>query len=394
MKTFHELNMHDALYKIREELGEDAVIISSKQDKKGVQVVAATDYDVMVNTDNSYGLSESHKGDNFNATDAVNEYTNNQLVIDKRSEDKNAEIRKEIQMLRDLIESQTEIISWNKLINDNPITRKHLQKLSISGFGFNLSKKILSHVNHIDDPIQAWNNIKNKITQSISILGKNVIESGGIVALVGPTGVGKTTTIAKIAAQYALKNGNKNIALISTDHYRIGAHDQISTYASILNVPVIAASNKNEMQQALNMVKDKKLILIDTPGLCQRDKRVDEIMETISSLENPVDRYLVISATSQLCVLKDIVNRFNTNIINGVVVSKTDEASQIGGVLTVLIEQNIPLAFETNGQRVPEDIIRPERKNLLIRAIKLGKKFTSMEDIHPTELFSGLIENV
>ena len=215
-----------------------------------------------------------------------------------------------------------------------------------------------------------------------------------MVALVGPTGVGKTTTIAKIAAQFALSHSHRDIALISTDHYRIGAHDQINTYGSILNVPVVAAKNGIELQMALKIVKDKKLVMIDTAGLSQRDNRVKEIMKTLSEQTNELITYLVVSASSQLCVQKEIVNQFIPSILNGVIISKTDEASQIGSILTVLMEQGLPIAYETTGQRVPEDIVRPSQIDLIKKAIMLGEKFGNMESIHPTELYSEIVENV
>ncbi len=390
MKTFHESNMQDALQKIRNELGSDAIIISTKQNKNGVQVVAATDQDVVAsNSDNikvqedreiSY-LNTKNQIDNDRSLNSINKFTNE-------------DIQDEISKLRYMIESQTEIISWNKIINENSVAREILQKLSISGFGFNFSKDIFGRINNISDQNSAWTGVEKIISESIEIVEKNIIEVGGVVALVGPTGVGKTTTIAKIAAQYALKHTNHQIALISTDHYRIGAHDQISTYASILNVPVIAARNKIELQQALHVVRDKKLILIDTPGLCQRDNRVAEIMKTLSEQPKNIDKYLVMSAASQLFVQKEIISQFNSEVIDGAIISKTDETSQIGGILTALIEQGLPIVFETTGQRVPEDLVRTNQVKLLKKAIYLGEKFGKMECFHPTELYSELLENV
>ena len=232
--------------------------------------------------------------------------------------------------------------------------------------------------------------MKNKL----SVTHNDVIESGGIVALVGPTGVGKTTTIAKIAAQYAMKNSNEDIAIISTDHFRIGAHDQISIYGSILNVPVVTANSEAELIKALSIVSRKKLVLIDTAGLSQRDARVKEIMQTLSKLSKDLITYLVISANSQLCVQKEIINNFMSDGLNGVIVSKTDEASQIGGAFTAVIENQLPIAYETNGQRVPEDIARLTQGELLEKALEYGERFGSMESIHSTELYSELVENV
>lgn len=269
-----------------------------------------------------------------------------------------------------------------------------LQKLSISGFGFNLSKLLLGTVKSVNDFDSAWSQIEVRLKDKLSMTQECVIEAGGIVALVGPTGVGKTTTIAKIAAQYAMQHGNSDIAIISTDHFRIGAHDQISIYGSILNVPVVTANDESELHKALKIVKNKKLVLIDTAGLSQRDARVQEVMQALSKLSKDLITYLVVSANSQLCVQKEIINNFRSDNINGVVVSKTDEASQIGGVLTALIEQSLPLAYETTGQRVPEDIVRPNQDEILTKALDYGERFGSMESLHSTELYSELVENV
>ncbi|MBT8124651.1 MAG: flagellar biosynthesis protein FlhF [Gammaproteobacteria bacterium] len=396
MKRFHEKNMHTALQKIREELGDNAVIISSSQNSSGVEVVAATDYEAVENSDVIPNIEFYEKSSIANmqvASKSLADRHNIDIEPVVHEIDTSA-IQKEISQLRAIIESQTELISWNKLIDQNTVARRLLQKLSISGFGFNLSKLLLGTVKSVNDFDSAWSQIEVRLKDKLSMTQECVIESGGIVALVGPTGVGKTTTIAKIAAQYAMQHGNSDIAIISTDHFRIGAHDQISIYGSILNVPVVTANDESELHKALKIVKNKKLVLIDTAGLSQRDARVQEVMQALSKLSKDLITYLVISANSQLCVQKEIINNFRSDNINGVVVSKTDEASQIGGVLTALIEQSLPLAYETTGQRVPEDIVRPNQDEILNKALDYGERFGSMESLHSTELYSELVENV
>ncbi|MDH3609006.1 MAG: flagellar biosynthesis protein FlhF [Gammaproteobacteria bacterium] len=396
MKRFHEKNMHTALQKIREELGDNAVIISSSQNSTGVEVVAATDYEAVENSDVIPNIEFYEKSSIANmqvASKSLADRHNIDIEPVVHEIDTSA-IQKEISQLRAIIESQTELISWNKLIDQNTVARRLLQKLSISGFGFNLSKLLLGTVKSVNDFDSAWSQIEVRLKDKLSMTQECVIESGGIVALVGPTGVGKTTTIAKIAAQYAMQHGNSDIAIISTDHFRIGAHDQISIYGSILNVPVVTANDESELHKALKILKNKKLVLIDTAGLSQRDARVQEVMQALSKLSKDLITYLVVSANSQLCVQKEIINNFRSDNINGVVVSKTDEASQIGGVLTALIEQSLPLAYETTGQRVPEDIVRPNQDEILTKALDYGERFGSMESLHSTELYSELVENV
>lgn len=388
MKRFHERNMHTALQKIREELGDDAVIISSNQNSTGVEVVAATDYEAVANSDVVPNeVVYERPGISVDKTETYRS-------IPSKHEFDTPALQEEISQLRKIIESQTELISWNKLIEKNTIARKLLQKLSISGFGFDLSKSLLTKVKDTNEFDAAWNQVEVDLKEKLKATHENIIKSGGIVALVGPTGVGKTTTIAKIAAQYAMKNNSNDIAIISTDHFRIGAHDQISIYGSILNVPVLTANNESELHKALKIVRNKKLVLIDTAGLGQRDARVKEVMQALNNLSKDLITYLVLSANSQLCVQKEIINSFMVESLSGVVISKTDEASQIGGALTALIEQKLPVAYVTMGQRVPEDIARPSREKILSKALEYGEKFGSMESLHTTELYSELVNNV
>ena len=367
LKKFHEKDMQTALKKVRDELGDAAVIISTEESTYGVEVTAAADYEAVANSDcvveadtvveelSSTEESEQEISEPLNLNDT--KITNAEFL----------QLHNELNQLRNVIESQTEIISWNKILNKNKNARKNLQKLSVAGFGFNLSKSLLDLANCIEDLNLAWEKIEHTLQEKILITKNNIIETGGIAALVGPTGVGKTTTIAKIAAQYALLHKSQDIVLISTDHYRIGAHDQISIYGNILNVPVIAAYDHSELNKALKIVKDKKLVLIDTAGFSQRDSRVNEIINTITQQPFDITKYLVVAANSQLCVQKEIINNYHPDFLDGAIISKTDEASQIGGVLTCLIDTKIPIAFETNGQRVPEDILRACK-------IKLQKK--------------------
>jgi len=391
MKTFHEKNMHTALQKIREELGDDAVIISSNKSSTGVEIMAATDYEAVANSDVSSSVMTYEKPSIVSQKVGNKDDAGVSPIVHELD---TSAIQDEINQLRSIIEAQTELISWNKLIDKSTVARNILQKLSISGFGFNLSKKLLTSVRNVNEFDDAWGRIETNIKDELSITQESVIDTGGIVALVGPTGVGKTTTIAKIAAQYAMKYSSNEIAIISTDHYRIGAHDQISIYGSILNVPVITANNEAELHKALKIVKNKKLVLIDTAGLSQRDARVKEVTQALSKLSNDLITYLVVSANSQLCVQKEIISNFMSDRLNGVVISKTDEASQIGGILTALIEQSLPLAYETTGQKVPEDIARPNQDEILNKALQYGENFGSMESLHSTELYSELVENV
>lgn len=176
-----------------------------------------------------------------------------------------------------------------------------------------------------------------------------------IIALVGPTGVGKTTTTAKLAAMYALNRGNK-VALITMDIFRVGAVEQLKTYSRIMGIPLEVASTAKELEKAVKQHSQSDLILIDTAGRSHKDS--EKLEEMKSFLENTVqpDIFLCLSATTKDRELEEILNRFSILPISKVVFTKVDECESIGCIINLLLRTNLQLAYFTNGQRVPEDI--------------------------------------
>ena len=198
----------------------------------------------------------------------------------------------------------------------------------------------------------------------------DLVDGGGIFALVGPTGVGKTTTVAKLASRCAVKYGRESVGLITIDSYRIGAQDQLRIYGKILGISVHTAQDRETLLAVLRSLAGKRLILIDTVGLGQRDERVQELLSTVGN--HPIKRVLVMNAAAQSETLEDVVVGYRgaqNNVFAGAVLSKTDEAVRLGGALDVLIRNRLPLLYETNGQRVPEDITIASAKSLILRAV-------------------------
>ncbi|MDX1351601.1 MAG: hypothetical protein R3254_01215 [Thiomicrorhabdus sp.] len=203
-----------------------------------------------------------------------------------------------------------------------------------------------------------------------------MIDRGGIFALVGPTGVGKTTTIAKIASRFVMRNSPNELALITTDCYKIGAQAQLKTFADLINVPVHVAKTQGELYALLASLGNKKLILIDTAGMSQRDLQLSQQVTSGHEGVTTVRNYLVMSAATQLSVMKDIVKSFNQIVLTGCILTKVDEALQLGNVLTVLIEEQLPIAYLSNGQRVPEDLESVRTREFIDRVIVLGQQNT------------------
>jgi flagellar biosynthesis protein FlhF len=233
------------------------------------------------------------------------------------------------------------------------------------GFSRGLTGKIINRLGHYQQFDVAMAKSQEMLSKIIPIADDRLLEQGGIAALVGSTGVGKTTTIAKLAAQFILKHGSRQIALITTDNYRIGAHEQINTYGKILDVPVRMASDADELRQHINSFSDKRLILIDTAGMSQRDLRLAEQLKTLQHGDLPIQSYLVMSATTQYKAALEIMDAFQILEPQATILTKFDEAVTKASALSALIERRMPLSFITDGQQVPEDIYAPEAGTLI-----------------------------
>jgi flagellar biosynthesis protein FlhF len=197
----------------------------------------------------------------------------------------------------------------------------------------------------------------------------DLVQRGGVYALVGPTGVGKTTTAAKLAARCVVRYGADRVALITTDGYRIGAHEQLRIYGRILGVPVHAVGSAEELGQTLIALKDKHMVLIDTVGMSQRDRMVLEQGAMLAS-SGKVKRLLLLNATSRGETLDDVIQAYGGEDISGCIISKIDETTTLAPAVDAIVRHGMPVAYLANGQRVPEDLHLPNRQYLLHRVFK------------------------
>jgi flagellar biosynthetic protein FlhF len=221
-------------------------------------------------------------------------------------------MRNEITNLRGMLEQQLTGLAWNDLKKNNPLRAKLIKQLLELGFGPGLADQVIqSAEGQSDDYRKAWQMTLSSLAEKLPIQDDDVALSGGVVALVGATGVGKTTTIAKLAARYALRHGRNSIVLITTDTYRIGALEQLRTYGRILGIPVKIAHNKKQLQDLLKMLSEKKLVLIDTAGMGQRDIRLMEQFSVINDCAMGLKTLLVLSSTTHRAALDETVRSFS-----------------------------------------------------------------------------------
>ncbi|MBK7262934.1 MAG: flagellar biosynthesis protein FlhF [Rubrivivax sp.] len=193
---------------------------------------------------------------------------------------------------------------------------------------------------------------------------------GGVYALIGPTGVGKTTSTAKLAAAFAARHGAGNLGLITLDAYRVAAHEQLRAYGRILGVPVHTAHDRASLEDLLELLAAKRMVLIDTAGMAQRDTRTKELLDMLS--HRSVNRLLVVNAAAQGETTEDVLSAYRANTCRGVILSKIDEAVKLGPALDALIRHKLKVLAVANGQRVPEDWHRMSAQALVQRALRYG----------------------
>jgi flagellar biosynthesis protein FlhF len=394
IKRFFAADMRTALRQVRETLGADSVILSNKSVDGGVELVAALDFDEAAISEAMHGIAEERS----EAANVVTSFPGSNTAKEsntKAGEERGAptqtgasstsrvewsqdplliDMRREVHTLRRIIENELSGFTWREMGDHQPRVRELLRRLMGLDLHPAICQRIIERVGEFETPDQGWRKALYYLATELHTTGDHLLEEGGIVAVVGPTGVGKTTTIAKLAARFGLRQGNRHIALISADSYRIGAQEQLATYARILDVPMRSVANVEELNVALNALADKRLILIDTAGMSQRDLQLSEKLAVLHAGNRKVRTLLALSATTQQAALKQAIQAFSVARPEACILTKLDEAASLGGVLSAMIDTAMPLAYTTDGQRVPEDLHLARSHTLVSRAVNLGQQ--------------------
>ncbi|WP_429071869.1 flagellar biosynthesis protein FlhF [Aeromonas veronii] len=266
-------------------------------------------------------------------------------------------MRKEMASIRKLLEHQISGLMWQEVERREPMRALLIKELKKLGFDDAFADQLAGLIPEDMSIHQAMAQLAEVLTAQLKISEDEIMRQGGAVALLGPTGVGKTTTIAKLAARFAMKYGAEQVALITTDNYRIGAHEQLQTYGRIMGCPVRQVRDAEELASALYQFRHRRLVLIDTAGVGQRDIRLTEQLDTlVKNAKVRIRCYLVMSATSQRRVMQEAVDHFRRIPLSGCILTKLDESLNLGEVINVCIQNSLPISYITDGQRVPEDI--------------------------------------
>lgn len=411
VKRFFAADMRTAMKLVRDELGADAAIIGNRRVAGGVELTAALDYQPATparqanpaleaelrKTQAKIAGAQAELAIRAVADEGKNRqlFANESLIapelpatavkmqrpaaaqpasrpaaaaMDQRALDA---MRFELHGLRELIEVQLGSIAWGQLQNRKPQQANLWRRLQRMGLPAELSKALLERVAQVADPKQAWRMLLAHLAHALKTPKVEPLEEGGVIALVGPAGMGKTTTLAKLAARYVLKYGAQSIALVSMDSFRIGAQEQIKTLGRILNVPVTQVEPGQSLAQALAPLARKRVVLVDTAGLPGNDPALRLQLDSLAARGIKAKSYLVLAATSQAQVLKAAYHSYKRCGLAGCILSKVDEAASLGEVLGLAISQHLPVAYLADGPKIPDDLQVPRSHQLVSRAVSL-----------------------
>lgn len=375
IKRYLDKDMRHVLRRVREDQGPDAVILSNRRVEEGIEVIAAIDYDEAL-VRHAMGAATRIDAGNETAVDceALMQLAEHdvepapspqpEIVAADLQPEPLREMQQEISSLRGLLETQLSGLIWRDSADRSPLRAQILRNLARIGITPDIAAMIIDRLGPIDDVKRLWDAPLMTLAQLLPVRDCSLMTAGGTFALIGPTGVGKTTTIAKIAARFAMSHGPDSVALISADAFRIGAREHLAAFAHIIGSKVYTAGNRDELSDLLARLAGKKLVLIDTEGRSPRDRELANRLAAYGDNAKRVRFYLTLSAASQEAALDEAVREFSQVPLEGAIITKIDEAAQLGCALSAMIRHDLPACWIADGQRIPDDLYPAARKRM------------------------------
>ena len=396
-------DMRQALRSIREQLGEEAVILSSRRIPQGVEITAAVDFDadsleqpaalaipeerpatqaVPLAIPGGKAVSSGSADSRMRLSEGPDIVSGHSSLCDSPAvaplfeparEAPADAMGKELQSLRRMLETQLAQLAWSERTRRAPVHTELLRELTEIGIAQDLADHLVGQLDERVDLTQGRRFAIAGLSQYLLVTGDRWLETGGRVAFVGATGVGKTTTLAKLAVRWILRHGPRDLAIVSSDTVRIGAQDQMQALGQLLGVPVHVPERFEALPDLLTRLERYRLVLIDTPGSSLRDAQLAARLTVLANCASKLETALVLAASTQAGALEEAVQRFRPANPASCLLTKVDEAASLGGALSVLIRARLPLSYTSDGQRVPEDL-RPARSlELVSHAVRLAK---------------------
>lgn len=393
IKRFVAADMRQAMRDVREEQGPEAVILSTRRLDEGIELIAAIDYDEALMREAARHGAPAPEAQKTEAAAAsvppprvasiepalrpsatetapppAAKATLAMHPLMERAAHDTAQLRSELGDLREMLQVQLSSLAWNDMERRQPLRARILREMTRLGIEPDVARTLVAELPDQLNAEQARYLPLGMLSRSLAVSGRDLSgDDRGVTALVGPTGVGKTTTIAKLAARAVMRQGADQVALVSTDHYRIGAAAQLEHYGRLLGVRVYPAYDAESLRKVLEMLHGRHTVLIDTAGVAGNDPRLTQQREILADATD-LRACLVLAANAQAQALDDAVRAYLPLKPHACILTKLDEAPNLGGALSVLIRHRLALDYTTDGQRVPEDIATADARVLVCRA--------------------------
>ncbi|MCB5362809.1 flagellar biosynthesis protein FlhF [Pusillimonas sp. CC-YST705] len=365
VSRFFGVTTREALRQVRMALGPEALIVSNRRVNGGVEILA---------TDQTEVLAQPHTESEKAAVLAVEPSAQKAEIPDKETLD----LQQVVGDLRGMLEARMDEMLWGQQLQRAPVVLSVFQRLLSMGFSTRLLRAMLKQLPNQLSERAALDWCRNELIKHlpVSVQEERTLRAGAVVALVGPTGVGKTTTIAKLAARCVRRLGAGNVVLLTTDTYRIGAHEQLRIYGRLLGVPVHVAEGAAQLEALVREAGPQKLVLIDNIGVSQRDQYVGAQASLLAAASARVVRLLALNAASHGDTLDEVARRYLNDggpPVVGCLVTKVDEAGRLAPVLDTCIRHRLPIHFVSTGQKVPEDMMVADASCLVDRALSAAE---------------------
>ena len=287
------------------------------------------------------------------------------LTVIARDDEEMRHLRNEVAGMRQVIEREMHRFTDERL-RGNPVRATALDLMDEYGFDAGIARDVVLQIPLDTEAHRGRGLMLGLLSRKLPISPVDPLEAGGVIALVGPTGAGKTTTIAKLASRFAEAHAPRDVALVTTDTARIGAREQLYGFGRQLGIAVHEANSGTDLDQLLERLKDYKLVLIDTAGVGPRDRTLASQLQWLRAAPQ-VSTLLVLPANTSFGDMDEVVRRFSAANLQGVVLSKLDETGRFGTALSVAVDHRLPITWVTDGQDVPEDLHRASAANLVLR---------------------------
>ena len=347
-----------AMALVRAELGPNAMILANRRVNGRVELTAAVDLEELIEAPRRASRAPT-PARRVAAAPAAAAAPTNELQLKA--------LERELMRLRGILEHELGDRSWRDTAGLSAPAAGLRQRLLRLGLSRSLVGELTDGLPPVRQLEHSWQLALRALAQRIALAGPS---SAAVTAVMGSTGVGKTTSIAKLAGRDVQRFGVEGVGLVTLDSYRIGAQEQLGSFADALGLPLLPANDRHSLAMALRELRGRR-VYIDTAGMAQHDQRLIQQLEILRAQELPVQTLVVLSASAQASQSRAIASLFAGAAVGGAIITKIDEALNLGGVLDVLVQARLPLHSVSDGQVVPDDLHAVNPEWLVQRAVKL-----------------------